>query len=174
MQEYVLRSAVIADLPAILALLNSAYRGERSQQGWTTEAHLIDGEVRTNLTQLQTVFQQSGSTFMVVCNSEKEIVGSVNLQQKATKLYLGMLAVNPLIQNAGIGKMLLGAAVQLALDLHCTSIYMTVISARVELIAWYQRHGYVATGERIPFQEDGISGKHKQALDFVVLEKQIQ
>jgi hypothetical protein len=34
---------------------------------------------------------------------------------------------------------------------------------RTELIDWYKRHGYADTGERKPFAEDEVSGKHLQA-----------
>jgi len=55
--------------------------------------------------------------------------------------------------------------------LNCRSIYMTVITVRTELVSWYQRHGYADTGERKPFLEDGLTGKHLQPLEFMVLEK---
>ena len=42
-----IKIAIQADIPSIVALLNSAYRGESSMKGWTTEAHLIGGNVRT-------------------------------------------------------------------------------------------------------------------------------
>jgi hypothetical protein len=47
MGEWNFRTAVGKDKPALLALINSAYRGEVSMLGWTTEAHLIAGEQRT-------------------------------------------------------------------------------------------------------------------------------
>ena len=56
----------------------------------------------------------------------------------------------------------------------CTSIYMTVISVRKELIDWYVRHGYQLTGERKPFAfTDPRFGQQKMKLEFVVLEKKI-
>ena len=50
---------------------------------------------------------------------------------------------------------------------------MTVISVRTELINWYKRHGYADTGNKKTFKEDGLSGKHLQPLEFIVLEKDI-
>ena len=38
------RPATPADVPALVALVNSAYRGESSRAGWTTEADLLDGQ----------------------------------------------------------------------------------------------------------------------------------
>jgi ribosomal protein S18 acetylase RimI-like enzyme len=163
--------ATVADIAAITALLNSAYRGESSKKGWTTEAHLIAGEVRTDEHSLKEVLEQPGSVIVKFTNEQQEITGCVNLQQHDKRLYLGMFSVAPKSQGFGIGKQLLKAAEQYARHLQCTSIYMTVISAREELIDWYQRHGYQDTGERKPFAEDNLTGKHLQTLEFMVLEK---
>lgn len=161
------------DIPAITVLLNKSYRGETSKQGWTTEADLIAGEVRTDENNVQEVMQQNGSVFLKYTNAQQQIIACVNLQQHADKIYLGMFSVSPLLQGAGIGKQLLLAAEECALHSKCLAIYMSVISLRTELINWYKRHGYVDTGERKPFIEDGLTGKHLQVLEFMVMEKSI-
>ena len=163
--------ATNADLAAITDLLNSAYRGDRSKEGWTHEEHLIDGEVRTNEETLQQVIQLENSILLKYTNQEQSIIGCVNLQQHAHRIYLGMLSVSPKLQGGGIGKQLLKSAEEYAQQLHCRSIYMSVISVRMELIDWYKRHGYKDTGERIPFKEDSLTGKHLQPLEFMVMEK---
>lgn len=84
-----------------------------------------------------------------------------------------MFSVSPASQGGGIGKKLLLAAEDHAREVDCSMIYMTVISVRTELIDWYKRNGYVDTGERKPFTEDGLTGKHLQKLEFAVLEKMI-
>ena len=170
--EYNITIATIKHAQAITTLLNSAYRGKLSIQGWTTEAHLIGGNQRTIVSQISNLITQHNSTFYVVFNKIDNVVGCVNLQVKPNnKLYLGMLSTYPTLQNNGIGKLLLQEAEKHALQNNCTAITMTVISVRHELIAWYNRHGYVATGAIIPFTEDSISGKHKQRLTFIELEK---
>jgi len=161
------------DVSSIVQLLNSAYRGESSKKGWTTEAHLIAGEVRSDAASVQQVMQQEGSVFLKYTTEQGRMIGCVNLQQQADKIYLGMFAVSPQLQGAGIGKQLLAAAEVYAQQLHCNCIYMTVIEARTELVNWYIRHGYVDTGQRKPFVEDGLTGKHLQPLQFAVLEKKI-
>ncbi|NCU03870.1 MAG: GNAT family N-acetyltransferase [Chitinophagaceae bacterium] len=161
------------DVPKIVELLNSAYRGERSQQGWTTEAHLIAGDVRTDEADVLRVLEQPGSIILKYTDAENNIVGTVNLQQHERGVYLGMFAVSPVLQGGGIGKKLLTAADEHAKKVGSATIYMSVISARTELIDWYKRHGYAETGERKPFVEDSLTGKHLQQLDFLILEKQI-
>ena len=164
-------TATIADIPAIVDLLNLAYRGEIASRTWTSEAHLIAGDTRTNEVELKKIMYQPGSVILKYCTDAQTIDACVNLQQHGDKIYLGMLSVSPFKQGEGIGKKLLNAAEEHALLNNCVSIYMTVISIRHELIDWYKRHGYVDTGERKKFIEDAISGKHLQPLEFMVMEK---
>jgi ribosomal protein S18 acetylase RimI-like enzyme len=129
--------------------------------------------VRTDETSLQQVMELPGSVLLKYLNTDQEIAGCVNLQQKAGKLYLGMFAVSPLLQGFGIGKQLLKAAEEHATRLNIPAIFMQVITQRTELIDWYKRYGYQETGERIPFKEDGLTGNHLQPLEFMVLEKEM-
>lgn len=161
------------DIAAIVALLNKAYRGEDSRQGWTTEAHLIAGEVRTDENSVKEVMEREGSVMLKYIDGEGNIIGCVNLQQHGKRIYLGMFAVSPQLQGGGVGKKMLRAADEYAKQQQCNAVYMTVISERSELIDWYKRHGYAYTGERKAFEEDGLTGKHLQELEFIVLEKSI-
>lgn len=163
--------ATVADTAAIKDLLNNAYRGESSKQGWTTEAGLISGDTRTDEVMLQKVMEQNGSVFLIYKDKESQIIACVNLQQHDDKLYLGMFSVSPQLQGGGIGKQLLQAAEEYARHLATKAIYMSVITLSTELVNWYIRHGYADTGERNPFVEDGLSGKHLQPLEFMILEK---
>lgn len=165
--------ATAADSVAIKDLLNIAYRGEASKQGWTTEAELIAGDTRTDDAQLKKIMDQPGSVFLKYTNNEHQITGCVNLQLHDKKIYLGMFSVLPHLQGAGIGKQILKAAEEYAAHKKCTAIYMSVISLRKELISWYERHGYADTGQRIPFLEDSVTGKHLRSLEFMILEKSV-
>ena len=162
--------ATLNDVPQLNSLINSAYRGDSSRQGWTTEADLLDG-VRSD-EDLLTEAIKTPNTVLLKYVEDDKLLGCVRLDTHGNKLYLGMLTVSPGQQGKGIGKALLAAADQEALRQDCTSIYMTVISVRAELIEWYERHGYVRTGERKPFKtEDARFGLAKMPLEFVVLEK---
>lgn len=163
--------AVIDDIPELLSLVNSAYRGEASKQGWTTEAHLLKGDKRTDTVSLKKMLQTPGAIILKYPDDEQKIKGSVFLHKKGSKLYLGMLSVSPAAQAKGIGKQLLLAAEEYARRVECTSIYMTVISVRHELIAYYERRGYKKTGETQPFPADESFGKPTQFLEMLVLEK---
>jgi ribosomal protein S18 acetylase RimI-like enzyme len=162
----------LADIPALTLLINSAYRGETSKKGWTTEAHLLEGK-RTDEQEMTEIFQNPKNTILKFTEKDK-IIGSVLLVEKGHQLYLGMLTVSPELQNSGIGKKLLAEAENHAKSLGLSSIIMTVISVREELIAWYKRHGYVDTGEREPFPESGIHVTvSEEPLEFIYLEKRI-
>lgn len=163
--------ATNADITAITDLLNKAYRGEASKQGWTTEANLIAGDTRTDETTIKNVMQQNGSVLLIYKDVQQKPIGCVNLQQNADKLYLGMLSVCPQLQGGGIGKQILQAAEEYGRGLKKKAIYMSVISLRTELVSWYMRHGYADTGERKPFIEDSLTGKHLQPLEFMIMEK---
>ena len=165
-------TATAADSKALSQLVNSAYRGESSRQGWTTEADLLDGQ-RTDEISLEKMIAQPGNTILVYRDAEKNLLGCVYLQQKQVTVYLGMLTVSPSLQGRGIGKELLAASELHARKAGCRSITMTVISIRHELIDWYKRHGYRETGETQPFPADPAFGLPRQALEFIVLEKEL-
>jgi len=139
------------DLTELVALVNSAYRGDSSRKGWTTEAELLEG-VRTDRDSLLEQINEEGQTILKAVDPSGNIIGCVSLQEKAGKIYLGMLTVEPNIQTMGIGKILLNAAEAFAINKNIFCIEMTVISVRAELIAYYERRGYQLTGEKELFQ----------------------
>ena len=164
--------AVAEDISALNTLINSAYRGEFSKKGWTTEAHLLEG-VRTTEAELVEIMQDTTNTILKY-SENNEIIGCVLLVEKEDELYLGMLTVSPVLQNSGIGKKLMQQAEIYASTLGLSKIVMTVISVREELISWYKRKGFVDTGAREPFPaRDVFSQTANEPLEFMVLEKRI-
>jgi ribosomal protein S18 acetylase RimI-like enzyme len=164
--------ATIADVAALNKLVNSAYRGETSKQGWTTEANLLDG-LRINKETLTGYFNDPAIAILKHTNELGEITGSVYLEVRTPKLYVGMFSVSPLLQNSGIGRKLLLATEEYAKEAGLTKLSMTVISTRSELINWYVRRGYQATGEIVPFHQDKKFGVPKQHIELIVMEKSI-
>lgn len=160
------------DAAEICRLVNSAYRGESSRKGWTTEAELLDG-IRVDEDMLYEYLNDSNTSILKCTNDLNEIVGCVYLKKELERLYLGMLTVAPELQAQGIGKLLLYASEEIGREKGCKSIKMTVITNRSELINWYKRHGYNETGEIEPFPTSERFGKPKMRLEFIVLEKNI-
>lgn len=161
------------DIPSLVALINSAYRGEASKKGWTTEADLLKGELRTDEKTLSDLMQKPGSLFLKYINEGGQIEGCVYLDKNEKRLYLGMLTVSPSQQAKGIGKQLMNAAEMYSRQQNCETIYMRVISLRLELVDWYLKKGYQKTGQTEPFPEDNRFGTPTQPLEFLILEKRI-
>lgn len=158
---------------SLVELVNSAYRGDSSKEGWTTEADLLDGQ-RIDADGIREILNKEDAVILVAENDDDgELQGCVHLEKHGDKCYLGMLTVSPALQSKGIGKMLITESEALAEFWDCNTIYMTVITARAELIAWYQKHGFRNTGEKKPFPYgDARFGLPKvQNLEFCILAK---
>ena len=145
-----LREATGPDVPALVALVNSAYRGDSSRAGWTTEAHLLGG-IRVDNERLESAIGTDGHVILVH-ESDEGIVSCVHLEKTGEDGYLGMLTTRPTLQGSGLGRKMIEAAEAWAVThWHVRAMHMTVLEQRPELIAWYERRGYVATTERKPF-----------------------
>ena len=170
-----LESVIPDDLPALRALIESAYRGDSARRGWSHEADLLDGQ-RTDLAGLEAMLADPAQHLLVLRDHD-ELRACVALTDKSDGLaYLGMLTVDPERQSSGLGKLILAATEDhAAAQFAATRIEMTVIEQRGELIAWYERRGYAQTGERRPFPtHDPRFGLPKRDdLEFVVLEKRL-
>ncbi len=166
--------AAFSDLPDLTALINSAYRGDSSRKGWTTEADLLGG-IRTSEDSLAETLAKPDATILLHRDeATNALIGCVYLEKKEDLMYLGMLTVSPEIQARGLGKKMMQQAEEYARSLGCRTVEMTVISQRAELIAWYERRGYALTGETRPFpMDDPRFGLPKTTLGFVVMRKEI-
>ena len=168
-----INKALVADAGELTTLVNSAYRGPVSQLGWTSEAHLLDG-IRIDEETMTENLNASDTTILKYTDKSGKILACVYLQERGNgRLYLGMLSVSPSLQANGIGRQLLHEAEIWATKLACTTIFMTVITTRAELIAWYKRRGYRDTGERLPFHDTKKFGIPKAEIELMVLEKEI-
>ncbi|MGZ8157727.1 MAG: GNAT family N-acetyltransferase [Methylobacter sp.] len=161
------------DAGQIAALVNSAYRGESSKQGWTTEADLLAG-LRIDTEEILRLIS-SDDSMLLLCKAGAELIGSVHLQKQAEQVCLGMLAVSPSLQGRGIGKQLLEAAEQTAQETWTVNkSVMSVISCRHELIAFYGRRGYRRTGVSKEFPVNPELWMPKVAdLRLEILEKEL-
>ncbi|CAM3655783.1 GNAT family N-acetyltransferase [Mucilaginibacter galii] len=163
--------ATIYDVPEAVALVNSAYRGETSKQGWTSESHLLEG-IRIDEVEMVGYFNRPEITLLKYLNDDGRVDGFVYLEQVKNKcLYLGMLTVNPTLQASGIGRQLLYAANEQARMLGCEAIKISVITTRAELISWYERRGFKATGEVFPLVT--TTSVAKEPVYLMIMEKML-
>lgn len=171
------RTATAGDVPDLVALIESAYRGESSRAGWTTEADLLDGQ-RTDPEGVAEVVRDPDSRLLVL-ERDADLVACCQLERRTggggePVAYFGMFAVRPALQGAGLGRAVLAEAERTAVaEWSATRMQMTVISARAELIAWYERRGYARTGRRSPFPygDERFGIPLRPDLDFELLVK---
>lgn len=166
--------ATPADAEAILALVESAYRGEASRAGWTTEADLLGGQ-RTDREEVDELIADGSVTF-VLARARAELVGSVVVRiDLECVAHVGMFAIRPTLQRSGIGSALLGEAERVARERGAAEAEMTVIEQRTELLGWYARRGYLPTGETLPFPYGNprFGLPKRDDLRFLVLAKKL-
>ncbi|MGX8219353.1 GNAT family N-acetyltransferase [Psychrobacter celer] len=184
-----LRQADANDVSALEQLLNLCYRQD---EGWTNEADLVGG-IRTTADELAGVIANPKHYVFVYPQTDTgerggkeigELLGCIAVDIKvetgsdkkshSNKAYIGMFAVHPKLQGAGIGNVILQAAETFA-ERHLksnnqpTRLTMSILSHRPELLAYYQRRGYQLNGNSTPFPVDGNNGEPKRD-DLVLLE----
>lgn len=169
----VFRAATLDDIERLQPFVHAAYRGDSARRGWTHEADLLDGQ-RIDAEGLSDAINDPPQVILLA-EEDSELRGCVSITDKGQELaYLGLLTVDPERQGGGLGRRLIGAAeAEAASRFGADRMEMTVIAQRAELIAWYERCGYVLTGERRPFpaSDPRFGLPRRDDLVFVVLAK---
>lgn len=168
------RAAVAADVDAIVMLVESAYRGDSSRAGWTTEADLLEGQ-RTDADDVRELIVADGSR-IVLLQQDAALLACAHIQRHDDWCYFGMFCVRPSLQGCGVGDAMLRECERIAREQwRSRQLRMTVIWMREELIDWYRRRGYVVTGERKPFPYGNprFGLPRRDDLEFIVLAKDL-
>jgi ribosomal protein S18 acetylase RimI-like enzyme len=172
MTDIVFRNATPADADAVIALVESAYRGDTSRAGWTTEADFLDGR-RTGPDDVLAQIERPHSRILLA-EREGQLLACAHAAVEDGAGYFGMFSVQPGLQNTGIGKAMLAQAERIAReDWQLPTMRMTVIDIRAELIAWYERRGYRRTGitKPFPYGDARFGIPKRDDLRFEILEK---
>ncbi len=172
MDTLTFRAATAADIPSLIELVTSAYRGDASRGGWTTEADLLDG-ARIDAEGLQADLDRPRSTILVA-EQQGQLLACAHVADGGDHGYFGMFAVAPGQQGSGIGKRMIAEAEAHGVrEWGLGSMLMTVIDVREELIAFYERRGYHRTGIKKPFPygDERFGIPKRDDLRFEVLEK---
>jgi ribosomal protein S18 acetylase RimI-like enzyme len=175
MSELQFRAATNDDLDALVALVTSAYRGDASRVGWTTEADLLDGR-RTGRDDIEAILERPRSR-LLLAELDGQPVACAHVMVEEGAGYFGMFSVDPQRQGGGLGKQVLAEAERIVRqDWGCDAMRMTVIDVREELIAFYERRGYVRTGIKKPFPygDPRFGLPKRDDLRFEVLEKDLR
>ena len=172
----VFRNATADDVPALVALVTSAYRGESSRGGWTTEADLLDG-ARIDPEVLRQDIARADSRVVVIDGAEGRPLACAHVAIENGCGYFGMFAVDPTLQGRGTGDALLAECERIAREAwQLPTMRMTVIDVRDALIAWYERRGYRRTGihKPFPYGDTRFGVPLRDDLRFEMLEKVLE
>jgi ribosomal protein S18 acetylase RimI-like enzyme len=172
-----LRTASESDFVEVVELANRAYRGRGASAGWTVETDFIEG-ARTSVPRLREELAASPDALLLTWRDEGDgaLLGSVWLDPLADAVwYLGLLNVRPERQGRQLGRRLLAAAEAAAKERGARRIRISVLNVRDTLIAWYERRGYVRTGETkaFPYGDERFGRPLRDDLGFVMLEKAV-
>ena len=175
MDELTFRPATLTDIPVLIALVTSAYRGDASKQGWTTEADMLDGQ-RIDAEALRHDIKRADSRILLALENG-EVLACAHVAIEDATGYFGMFAVSPDQQGSGVGKRMMAEAERLVReDWGLPGMRMTVIDIRDELIAFYERRGYARTGRKKPFPygDERFGIPKRDDLRFEILEKRFE
>ena len=173
--EFLMRRAVATDVPAIVTLVESAYRGDVSRGGWTTEADFLDGQ-RVDVAGVTDIVVKPDSIVLLAERADGALLACCHIENNGNACYFGMFSVRPGLQGSGIGRRMLAEAERIARDeWKSIKIEMTVISIRDELIAWYERRGYRRIGvfKPFPYGDERFGIPKRDDLRFELMEKSL-
>ncbi len=175
MTELLIRDAEPSDIPRLHRLIESAYRGESSRDGWTTEADLLDGQ-RTDPEELADILADPAQALLTAWRDDT-LVASILIAGRGEGLgYFGMLSVSPTLQASGVGRRMIAAAEAALVERFAANrIRISVFPQRTSLIAWYERLGYRGTGQTLPFPYGNprFGTPLRDDLHFIVMEKPV-
>ena len=146
-----------ADFDAVMRLINTAFEVER----------FFKAEDRVNAPMLQEYFRKG---VFLLGEEDGTIIGSVFVELKGQRAYLGMLSVDPSRQKSGIGRRLTAAAEEFARESGAHFMDITVVNLRTELPPIYEKLGYKITGtEPFPAAQMPIT----QPCHFICMSKEL-
>lgn len=149
------RMASPPDAEEITALINNAFR---------IAEEFFNETDRISMESVNDLFRTG--TFMLG-EAESVVAACVYVELRGDRAYLGLLAVDPARQHAGLGSLLMDAAEEYGRRMGCRFMDINVVNLRDELFGFYRGRGYVETGTS-PFPSDI---KTKLPCHFIELTK---
>ena len=171
------RLATADDVDVLVPLVHAAYRGEGTDATWTSETHLLGGQRVDRTMVLESVTGPDSAVLVLTDGPDGDVVACCELARpdEHGRCLLGMFAVDPARQAAGLGRRTLAAGERLATEWGADAVELHVIDVRHELIDWYRRRGYEVTDERLPFPygDERYGVPRQEGLQFAVLRKRL-
>lgn len=160
--------ATAADVLELVDLINTAYRTPGDKPGWTDERSLLRG-TRTDSVTLASELK-SGRYLIAKERDDSPVVACARITAEDDGVwYVASVAVNAARQGGGTGRLVLGEIARQARAANVQVLRITVINLREQLIAWYERRGFVRTGETEPFPYDDPSVGRPLRDDLVLV-----
>ncbi|AZP29215.1 MULTISPECIES: GNAT family N-acetyltransferase [Acinetobacter] len=168
------RSAQFPDIPQLVVLINKSYR-EQQDRSWTTELDWVEGQRITEF-QLEAQLQLRNSTLLIAETSVSKLIACIGLTFENNQVEIGTFCTDPQVQNMRVGRSVLEYAEQYALkeDPHLTSALMYVLDVRSELIAYYERRGYMKTGNKQSYPVEANVGVPRVPIKLVEMKKDLR
>ncbi|MDQ2678670.1 MAG: GNAT family N-acetyltransferase [Actinomycetota bacterium] len=170
------RIADDADVDALVDLVERAYRGDSSREGWCTEADLLDGQ-RVDAAMMRSTIDDPDAVVLVLHDAGQPVACCELRRVAAGMATLGMFAVDPTQQAGGLGRRVIDEGERLVAERWgAERLEITVIDVRTSLIEWYERRGFERTGELRPFPygDERFGVPRVDGLRFAVLEKRLR
>lgn len=156
-----LRRATIADIPALVRLINKAYR---------VEAFFVRGD-RIRAPDIAARLSAPDSEFLVIeGEADTALAGAVWVEIRGDRGYFGLLSVDPAVQGRGLGRRLVEAAEAHCRVAGCETLDIDVVNLRAELPAFYAKFGFRAVGVSPFSAEDRLT----QPAHLVVMSKALE
>lgn len=150
--DFIIRNALINDLPRVSALANYVWLDTYSQAGVSDDfAHYVQSELSVDqFTQIYQVKNQE----IVVCEHDGYLVGFALLgygrmspNSNGEQVELIRLYVHPCFKRRGIGTQLLASCFRRCLQASFSSLWLTVYAGNHAAVAFYETQGFVRIGE---------------------------
>lgn len=172
MTDFRFAYAGLADIPRLHLLIEKAYRGPEAAKGWTNESEILTGP-RSSPAEIEGLIRDPDCRFVTAFRADR-LVGCALIKREDDGAYFGMFAIDPDTQGGGLGKQMMARCEEAVRELWgAKSLRLQVISLRDRLIEWYERRGYVQTGEHEPFPFDSAPGALRTDFDLTVLRKSL-
>ena len=152
-----IRIANLSDDEQITAVINAAFK--------IAEGFFVDG----NRISQEEVRQHHDSGVFLVAESVEGIAGCVYLEPRGERAYLGLLSVDPAIQQSGLGSRLMTAGEDYCREQGAQFMDIYIVNLREELPAFYRKRGYIENGTT-PFPADVPT---KQPCHFINMAKSL-
>lgn len=145
------------DVADLVSLINEAYIVE---QFFVTGPRIAETDVTTLM---------GKGVFLVGWSTANEIIGTVYIEKRGDRGYIGLLSVSPGLQGQGLGSWMMKAAEHRLTAEGCSVVDIRVVSLRTELPPFYEKLGYRHQGT-----EAFDDPRKTRACHFLKMSKEIK